>query len=246
MEALLELERQDLGQVAVRAPTVAPAALGVPVRPRLFNKTHPTVAQRGAGPSSADAVAPAIPAQRPQASPQRKFRRCYSVNFSATSMADAKKPSDFSRVQFATLVATRHAEVFAETVTEGVSQNSVVKTMCFQERHADGSQHKYLCILCDRPYACELVRTRLRTVDKVHITFGTDHVFFWSTVVYGGLPTVHKAKEELDAAPYHSEGKTLREELADMPRGARAADKDRVREYLGLPGGGGKKNGHSM
>ena len=59
--------------------------------------------------------------------------------------------------------------------------------------------------------------------------------------MYGGVPSVHKSREEVDTAPYHSEGKTLREELADVPKAARAAEKQRVREFLGLPGATSKR-----
>ena len=66
-------------------------------------------------------------------------------------------------------------------------------------------------------------------MDKVFVSFGSAHAYFWTIMVYGGIPSIHKAAEEIDKCPYHSQGKTLREELADIPRGARAGDKDRVR-----------------
>ena len=55
-----------------------------------------------------------------------------------------------------------------------------------------------------------------------------------------------QSPQGLDESPYHSEGKTLREELADIPKGARAADKVRVRAFLGLADGQGHAKGMSV
>ena len=49
------------------------------------------------------------------------------------------------------------------------------------------------------------------------------------------LEQLHKAKEEIDTNPWHSLGLTVREELMDFPKGARASEKDRVRNFLSIP-----------
>ena len=98
-----------------------------------------------------------------------------------------------------------------------------------------GCGHMYAAVLADRPYACEPIRKHLADKHGVWITFGTSHAYFWGVVVYGAVPSVHKAAEEIDQEPYHSEGLTIREKLMDMPRGARVADKERVRNFLGVP-----------
>jgi hypothetical protein len=169
-----------------------------------------------------------------QARPAAKFRRAYSVNFSDTNVPGRRRPGSFTREAFAVLLQQRHREEFEEVMQEGVPANHVLKIMVFQELHANGQPHLYAVILCDRPYGCASIQRCLQTEDRVCASFGYDHAYFWSGVLYGGVPSVHKAPAELDPAPYHSEGRTLRGELVDMPRGARKADKDRVRAHLGL------------
>ena len=90
-------------------------------------------------------------------------------------------------------------------------------------------------VLCDRPYRSIAIVAAMREKDKVFASFSCDHTYFWSAVIYGVVPTVHKGVGEMDRSPWHSEGRSLREELCDIPRGARAADKARVKAHLGLP-----------
>ena len=85
--------------------------------------------------------------------------------------------------------------------------------------HSGGGINFYAGILCDRPYRICGIYSDLRNKDRVYVSFGTNHVYFWSTAVYGGVPSIHKGLDEIDKNPYHSLGKTLREELADIPKG---------------------------
>ena len=173
--------------------------------------------------------------------PQRKFRRVYSVTFSHTKMAERATPSSFTRERFAVLLQTRHQEVFDASAREGVVANQVLKVMVFCEKHADDHVHLYAAILCALPYGCHSVQQRMQTLDSLFTSFGTSHTYFWNVVVYAAVPSEHKAPEELDSEPYHSEGRTLREELADIPRGARPTEQTRVLSFLGLPSKGGRK-----
>ena len=175
-----------------------------------------------------------------QHAPQRKFRRVYTVSFAHTTMSLARKPCDFTREEFALLLRKYHDEVFTLSARGAAQPNTVDKIMVFKELHADQQQHIYAIVMASRPYGPEPVRQRMRTAAKVHTSFGASHAFFWSAVVYGSVPSVHKAPQEMDPNPYHSLGLTLREELADFPKGARQCDKDRVRSHLGLPGGDGR------
>ena len=177
-----------------------------------------------------------------QACAARKFRRAYSIQWSNTERGNAKKPQELSKQEFAFLLRRRHQENFDETAEKEQvpheDRNFILKIMIWDELHADGRPHKYAMVLADRPYACELVRAILAKKDKIHIMFGTAHAYWWTGVVYGCVPSVHKALAEIDPEPYHSEGLTVREELMDMPRGARLADKQRVREFLGVAAAG--------
>ena len=193
-------------------------------------------------PVEAGPVAVRAPRAAPkQAAAQRKNRRAYSVTFSHTERRGAKRPADLSRLAFADLLKQRHQEVFLATSAEAaaaeadVAANVVIKVMVFHELHADGNVHAYAMVLANRPYACEPIRRLLAQKDQVNVMFGTSHAYWWTGVVYGAVPTVHKALEEIDTEPYHSEGLTVREELMDMPRGARFPDKERVRAFLGVP-----------
>ncbi len=53
--------------------------------------------------------------------------------------------------------------------------------------------------------------------------------------MYATVPSARKSLEEIDKEPYHSEGRTCREELADIPPGARKSDRDWVAAFLGMP-----------
>ena len=155
------------------------------------------------------------------------------MTFSHTNRADLRKPIEYSRAQFADLLVTIHEEVFNGT------DNKVNEVMVFREKHADGNIHIYAIVGADKQYGFVRVWKKLQDAHKVFCSYGSSHVYFWSAVAYGSVPTVHKAKEEMDPEPYNSVGFTLREKLADMPRGARKADKDRVRAFLGIPDAGG-------
>jgi hypothetical protein len=192
----------------------------------------------GQGEAEVGAEVAGVEGAPPQAAPTRLFRRVYSVGFSHTDGPGRKRPQDYSKEGFAVILQKRHEEFFAANAAADVPVNTVIKIMVFAERHADGHPHYYAVILCARPYRCARVQNRLKEVDRVYTSFGTSHTYFWTAVVYASVPTAHKGPQEMDPEPYHSEGRALREELADIPRAAKAADKDRVLSYLGIPRAG--------
>ena len=132
------------------------------------------------------------------------------------------------------LLQQRHEEFFSSRTHGGNVVNTVKKVMVFRELHADGNPHFYGIILCDKPGRTNDIAAALKSQDKVFLSFGIDHLAFWTAVVYGGVPSVHKGVAELDKDPYHTEGKTLREELLDIPMCARKAERERVQAYLGV------------
>ncbi len=87
-------------------------------------------------------------------------------------------------------------------------------------------------MLSDRPHRVNEIAKALRAKDRVFASFSSAHGYYWTAAVYGGVPSVHKRPQELDYEPWHSQGKTLREELLDIPR---PEEKSRVRAHLGLP-----------
>ena len=115
-----------------------------------------------------------------------------------------------------------------------VEPNTVEEITVFLERHSDGQLHIYAVIECTRPYGCVQVQKSLQKNHKVYLSFGVDHTYAWSALVYASVPSVHKSLEEMDKHPYNSKGRTLRELLADIPRGARKTDRQRVLAFLGL------------
>lgn len=170
-----------------------------------------------------------------QAAATRKFRRVYSISFAHTAMEGRRKPSDFEKEQFAVLATEVHTQCFQRQVrAEGVPPNKVENIMVFKERHADGQWHIYGVVECTRPYGAMQMQRALQQQRQVYTSFGTDHTYFWTAVIYAAIPSEHKAPQEMDPAPFHSSGRTLREVLADIPRGARAADRTKVLAFLGL------------
>ena len=169
-----------------------------------------------------------------QMAAQRVRRRAYSLQFSDTQDPARRRPCMFTRESFAEFFERRHQDFFRERTRHGQSGNSVVKVMVFKELHDGGGVNYYAGILCERPYRPNDIQRAVQEDDRVYLSFGFGHAFFWTIAVYGGVPSIHKAAAEIDKDPYHSQGRTVREELADIPRGARLVDKQRVREFLGL------------
>ena len=172
----------------------------------------------------------------PQAAACRTFRRVYTVTFASGAEGRAQ-PGAFTREEYAVLLHTRHSEQFSTNKTPSAAcpVNLVRKIMVFKELHSDGNVHLYAIIQCDRPYGYQLISKALQRQDNVYVSFGSHHVYFWTAVVYASVPSEHKAPAEIDTVPYHSDGRTTREELSDIPPGARKCDRDRVLAHLGLP-----------
>jgi hypothetical protein len=140
-----------------------------------------------------------------------------------------------TKAAFAAILEQVHMSVFdaAATADPIVPKNRIEKIMDFYEKDAQGQLQHYAAVLCERPYSCLQMQRALQREHNMYVSFGASHSYFWTMVVYGSVPSGHKSLQQMDSAPYHSQGKTLREELADIPRGARLSDKQRVRAFLG-------------
>ena len=204
---------------------------------RLADIVLPAVAPASPPAPAHGLPAPSTPAPggwAAQEEPQRIRRRAYSIQFSDSKDPAHRRPCTFTRESFAELLQDRHNDFFRKRRHNGNPVNAVVKVMVFKELHSGGDTNYFAGILCDKPYRPCDIQKALRDTDRVYVSFGSSHAYFWTIVVYGGTPSIHKAIGELDKDPYHSQGKTLREELADIPKGARVADKQRVSDYLGM------------
>ena len=168
-----------------------------------------------------------------QAAAKRVSRMAYALQFSRTNVPGRKNPQDFTREAFADLIVERHKDYFIANNTRSQVPNEIQKVIVFSEKHHDNSVHLYAGILCAKPYAIEAIMALLRERDNVYCSFSASHDNFWTIIVYGAVPSIHKAPEEIDQNPYHSTGKTVREELAEIPRSARRYDKERVQTFLG-------------
>lgn len=174
-------------------------------------------AMAAASPAAAAAGPAPDPVEDDQAAPQRVQRRVRSVNYSHPRDGSKRAPATFTREGFAHLLAQRHTEAFEARAQAGNVPNAVKKVTVFREKHADGQYHLYAIVFCEKPYETRAIQTELQKTDKMPASFGADHEYFWTAILYGGAPSVHKGLAELDEDPQHSEGRTLREELMDIP-----------------------------
>ena len=196
------------------------------------------------------AASPPPPPAQLQTAAGRIFRRVYSITFSggagggASSSSSSsslgqhsaltrKCPTDFTRESWAMALQDAHRQAFGPG-SASVPANALQKVMVFREKHADGRPHLYAVVLADRPYGFQAAQRVLQNKYGAFASWGTSHTCFWQCILYASIPSVHKAAAELDPEPWHSQGSTLREELAHVPRHAKPFDRNRVLAHLGL------------
>ena len=113
--------------------------------------------------------------------------------------------------------------------------NRLLKCSVFAEKHESGESHYHFPILADEPWGWAPLARELRNL-SIHVGFSVSHSYYWTSFIYLCVPDASpggKSVEALDANPWLSPGHPcVRETLEDIPRGARAADKSRVRRYL--------------
>jgi len=196
----------------------------------------------GGTPSSSDDSDSSRSLPRSAAQPQGAVRQLparnpwkmqYTIQWSHSTIPGRANPETMEKAEFGGKLITASAALGLE----------VEKVIVSREIHASGKPNYYAGIICAQQFAFAPLADFLRENYQIYASFGTTHAYFWSVVVYGGVPTEHKRLEELDPSPWHSQGLTVRQELEDIPRGARLGDKIRVRAFLGLPAPGGAPRG---
>ena len=194
-------------------------------------------------PASADVqpelvpIAPLVAEPLDQQAPAGQLnRRVHTFQFSDTRHPGRRRPCSFTREQYGVLLQRRLTDHFNGVRNSGLSPNKVLDVWVFHELHADGKPHLYGIALCERPYKPGLIMSTLREEDKIFTSASLNHTYLWTAIVYASVPSTHKSPGEIDSSPWNSLGKTVREELANPPKGARVSEKERVLAHLGLPG----------
>lgn len=128
--------------------------------------------------------------------------------------------------------------------------NALLKAAVVDERHASGEVHKHFALLADKPFLPNALQNHLRKKHGINVHFSATHDFYWTTFVYLTVPGEgpdQKKLEDLDADPWLTVGHPpVREELLNIPRGARKCDKLRVQRFLGAGVGGGGVEEHAL
>ena len=111
------------------------------------------------------------------------------------------------------------------------------KVAVFQELHANGQPHFHFPMVADGPWCFAPLARALRG-HQIHVDFAASHDYYWSCIVYCAVPDAMpdgKGIDDLDTEPWLSPGHPpVLELLQDIPRGARNAEKQRVRRFLAL------------
>ena len=166
------------------------------------------------------------------------FKMQYHGTWPHTEDPNKKSPEDTTKQEFGELVLRLADKVFRRTSDSRRARlNKVAQCAVFMEPHASGKPHFHFPILADRPWSSEPLKKELRA-EGIFVDFSTDHDYYWTTFIYLCVPGTNpgdKKAEEIDSDPWRSPGHpTVRETLGNIPRGARACDKARVRRFLSL------------
>ena len=181
------------------------------------------------------------------------WRRMYNGTFSHSDKPGHKSPQDMSKGEFAALVVYLFAKEYG--ASQGQSNrkrartNKLAKLAVFAERHKSGKPHFHFPLFAEHQWNPAQLKAALRACG-VYVEFSAEHDYYWTAIVYCSVPGDSpdgKKEEDLDPDPWLSDGHaSIRETLEDMPRGARATDKGRVRRFLGLTAGGPLTNAMAM
>lgn len=149
-----------------------------------------------------------------------------------------KSPEDMPKEEFGELLLRLGEQCFRKSAESRRSRlNKISQASVFQELHMSGKPHYHFPILADHAWSFEPLKRALRD-ERIFVDFSTEHDYYWTTFIYlcvpGSSPGDKKA-EDLDSSPWLSPGHlSVKETLQNIPRGARAADKVRVRRFLAL------------
>ena len=171
--------------------------------------------------------------------PKKLWRRQFTGTWSHTNDPSKKAPRDVSKADFGELLMNLQGGIFQKS-TEAPKKaklNHVTKVSVWEETHQNGNPHYHFPMLADSPWTYLPLQRALRR-QGIHVEFSSEHDYHWTSIVYVATPSPlpsGKKEVELDQEPWLSPGHPhVRETLEDIPRGARASDKTRVRRYLCL------------
>lgn len=194
------------------------------------------------GDDSAAVVAAGAQASGPDWS---TFKMQYHGCWPHSDDPNKKSPENMPKDEFGELLMRLSEQCFRRSSETRRSRlNKVSQASVFQEPHASGKPHYHFPILAAHPWSFEPLKRALRD-EGIYVDFSTEHDYYWTTFIYlcvpGSSPGDKKA-EDLDAEPWLSPGHlSVKETLQSIPRGARAADKARVRRFLALEAPSGSK-----
>jgi len=174
-----------------------------------------------------------------QALEQKKtFKRLYFGTWSHTGDADKKAPDAMDKAVFGELLVVTCDSIFSREVKppKRAKTNKLLKLSVWEEAHRDGHKHYHFPLLAENPWYVGALRRALQT-QGIYVHFSAEHEYYWSSIVYVAVPSTMpggKGEGDIDQAPWFSPNHpSLQDTLADIPRGARACDKARVRRFLG-------------
>ena len=140
-----------------------------------------------------------------------------------------KKPSDVGKEGFARLVQSKIEELWG-----AAGRNRLLKLSVWEERHQNGSSHFHCPILMDKPCVSGPLLKALKR-ERIYTYFTANADYYWSLILYLAVPCA--SKPDVDTDPFLlANHPPILELLADVPRGANRADKDRCKAYLGKKG----------
>ena len=162
----------------------------------------------------------------------------YHGTWSHSDHPNRKSPEDMPKHEFGELLLRLAEKVFRRSSeSRRCRLKKVINCAVFQEPHASGKPHYHFPILADRPWSSEPLKRELRS-ESIFVDFSCDHDYYWTTFVYLCVPgsgVGEKRAEDIDNDPWLSPGHlSTNATLSNIPRGARACDKARVRRFLSL------------
>lgn len=166
-------------------------------------------------------------------------KRQYLGTWSHTDDPTKKSPRDMSKKDFGELIVSLSDDVFRRSAAnqKRCRLNRLLKTGVWEEKHTNGQIHYHFPVLAENGWYFAQLAKALR--DKgIYADFSSEHDYYWTTVLYLCVPSAMpngKKFDDIDSAPWLSPGHPhIVALLEDMPRGARASDKSRVRRFLGM------------
>ena len=162
----------------------------------------------------------------------------YHGVWSHSDHPERKSPEDMPKQEFGELLLRLTEKVFRKSSESRRARlNKLNLAAVFQELHTSGKPHYHFPVLADRPWSYEPLKKELRK-EMIFVEFSVEHDYYWTNFVYLTVPGTSpgdKTEEDLDSDPWLSPGHlSLKETLQNIPRGARACDKARVRRFLSL------------